>query len=66
MKKLFFINKQVIETLYKNFETLIIDCIYKINKYKIFLLTIIEHIVINFIFIINFIFLIKEIVNYYN
>ena len=49
MKKFLFINKQVIETLCKNFEVLIINCIYKINKYKIFLLTIIEHIIIDYI-----------------
>ena len=66
MKKLFFINKQIIKMLYKNFKVLIINCTYKTNKYKMFLLTIIEYIVINFTFIINIVFLIKKIVNYYD
>ena len=66
MKKFFFINKQMIKTLCKNFEILIMNCTYKMNKYKMFLLTIIEHIVIDFTFIINFVFLIKEIANYYD
>ena len=66
MKQFFFINKQVIETLCKNFEVLIINCTYKTNKYKMSLLTIIEHIVINFTFIVNFVFLIKETANYYD
>ena len=65
-KKAFFINKQVIKTLYKNFKILIINCIYKINKYKMLLLTIIEYMIINFTFIVNFTFLIKEIANYYD
>ena len=56
----------MIEILYKNCKILIINCIYKTNKYKISLLTIIEYIVINFTFIINFIFLIKKTANYYD
>ena len=66
IKKFFFINKQVIEVLCKNFEILIINCTYKTNKYRMFLLTIIKHIVIDFIFIINFVFLIKKIASYYD
>ena len=66
MKKLFFINKQMIEVLCKNFEVLIMNCTYKTNKYKMFLLTIIKHIVIDFTFIINFVFLIKKTANYYD
>ena len=66
IKKLFFINKQIIKALCKNSEILIMNCIYKINKYKMLLLIIIEHIIIDFIFIINFVFLIKKIASYYD
>jgi len=42
------------------------DCIYKINKYKISLLTIVEHISIGFTFIVDFAFLEKKTKKYYN
>jgi len=40
-----------------NIKILIINCIYKINKYKIFLFIIIEIIVLNIIFYVEFYFI---------
>ena len=50
--------------LHLNIKILIINCIYKTNKYKIFLLIIIEIIVLNIIFYVDFCFIKKE--NYNN
>jgi len=50
--------------LYLNIEILIINCIYKTNKYKISFLIIIEIIVLNTIFYIEFCFIKSE--NYSN
>lgn len=56
----------MLEILRQNFKMLIIDCIYKTNKYKMFLLIICEIIFLNTIFIVDFVFLDREIKNYYN
>ncbi len=56
----------MLKILCKNSKILIIDCIYKTNKYKMLLLTICEIILLNTIFIVDFVFLDKEIKNYYN
>ena len=56
VKILFFVNKKMINILCKNFEMFIINCIYKINKYDMFLLNIVDHIFINIIFYIDFAF----------
>jgi len=56
----------MLEILCKNLEILIINYIYKTNKYKILLFTICKIIVLNTIFIVNFVFINKENKNYYN
>ena len=48
------------QMLVQNFEILIINCIYKINKYKISLLIIIDVINLNILFYVNFYFLSNE------
>ena len=57
IKKLFFVNKYVIDILRKNFEIIVINCIYKINKYCMLLFVIINHIALNISFYIVFAFL---------
>lgn len=56
----------MLEILCKNPKILIIDRIYKTNKYKMSLLTICEVIFLNTMFIVNFVFLDKEIKSYYD
>ncbi len=56
----------MLEILCKNLKILIINCIYKTNKYKILLLIICEIIFLDTTFIVDFVFLDKEIKNYYN
>ena len=57
---LFFMKKNIIEILKNNFEILLMNCIYKINKYKMFFLIIVKHIFLNIIFYVKFVFLINE------
>ncbi len=66
IKKFFFIYKNILVILCKNLKILIINYIYKINKYKILLFTIYKIITLDTIFIINFIFIKKKNKNYYN
>jgi len=56
----------MLEILCKNSKILIINCIYKTNKYKLLLLTICEIIVLDIIFIVDFVFIEKENKNYYD
>lgn len=66
IKRLFFVDKEVIDVLYKNSEVLIMDCTYKTNKYKMPLLAIVGHTSIGTTFIVGFAFLAKETKEYYN
>ena len=65
VKKLFFVKKDILEVLYKNSEILIMNWIYKINKYKISLLTIDDVTSLNSTFLIEFAFLTKKNEHYY-
>ena len=56
----------MLKILCKNLKILIINCIYKTNKYKILLLTICEITFVSITFIVNFVFLNKKIKSYYN
>ena len=60
IKQLFFVNKIIKKVLCKNFKILIINCIYKINKYKISMFVIIKIIALKFSFYINFAFFKKK------
>ena len=57
---MFFVNKNVVKIFIKNLNVLIIDCTYKINKYKIFLITIADQILLKITFLIDFVFLLNE------
>lgn len=62
VKRLFFVNKIIFKNLLiKNFEVLIMNVIYKTNRYKMFLLIIVYETIFNTIFYIIFAFLIDEI-----
>ncbi len=56
----------MLEILCKNLKILIINYIYKINKYKILLFTICKIIVLDTIFIVDFVFIEKQNKNNYN
>ena len=60
MRRLFFVNKHVKKILIKNFEIIIMNCTYKINKYKMSLLVIMSHTILSTSFYIDFAFLKKE------
>ena len=60
VKRLFFVHKFIKNVLCKNFEILIIDCTYKINKYKMSIFVIMKVIVLRINFYIDFAFLKKE------
>ena len=61
MKRLFFVNKHIKKIFNKNFEMLIMNCIYKINKYRMSLL-----IVMNVIALRNNFYIVKIFLNYEN
>ena len=65
LKYFFFISKCMQLLLIKYYKMLIINCIYKINKYKILLLIIIEIIFSNIIFYVEFCFIKNEIFENY-
>ena len=61
VKRLFFVNKIILENfLIKNFEILIMNCIYKINRYKMFPLIIVDETILNITFYVAFAFLIDK------
>ena len=60
VQRLFFVNKHVQKILCKNFEMLIMNCIYKINKYEMSLFVIMNFIALKTNFYINFAFLKSE------
>ena len=60
LKKLFFVNNDVKKILRKNFEIIVMNYIYKINKYNMFLMIIMNHIAIYINFYIDFAFLKNE------
>jgi len=55
------VHKNILEILCKNLKILVINCIYKTNKYKILLFTICKVIVLDTIFIVDFVFIKKRI-----
>ena len=60
MRKLFFVNKHVADIFRKNFEIIIMNVTYKINKYEISLFVIINYTALNNSFYIVFAFLKKK------
>ena len=61
VKRLFFVNKGILRNLLiKNYEILIMNAIYKINRYKISLLVIVDETTLNIIFYVVFAFLSDE------
>ena len=60
VKILFFVNKKMMNIICKNFEILIMNCTYKINRYEMFLLNIVDIIFINIIFYIDFAFIYEK------
>ena len=60
IKRMFFVDKNVIKIFIKNSNILIVDCTYKINKYKMFLMIIANQIELKAIFFINFVFISNE------
>ena len=65
IKTLFFVNKNIKNILCKNLEMLVINYTYKTNRYNMFLLNIVHHIVIKITFYIDFAFIDKEKKNRY-
>ncbi len=57
---LFFVEKYIFELLKNNWKVLLMNCIYKINKYKLSLLVIVDHISLSTTFYVDFAFLTKE------
>ena len=57
---MFFVDKNVIRILSQNNEILILDCTYKINKYKMSLMIIADQTVLRIIFLIEFAFIFDE------
>ena len=57
---MFFVKKNVIKIFIHNSKMLIVDYIYKTNKYKIFLIIIVNQTVFEPIFFINFAFIANE------
>ena len=55
-----FVNKHVADIICKNPEVIVIDCTYKINKYRMPLLVIIDHTALNISFYIAFVFIESE------
>ena len=60
LRRLFFVNNDVKKILRKNFEILVMNCIYKINKYDMSLMIIMSHTAIDTSFYIDFAFLEKK------
>ena len=60
LRRLFFVNNDVKKILRKNFEILVMNCIYKINKYDMSLMIIMSHTAIDTSFYIGFAFLEKK------
>ena len=60
LHRLFFVNNDVKKILCKNFEIFVMNCIYKINRYDMSLMIIMNHIAININFYIDFAFLKKK------
>ena len=60
VKRLFFVNKHIKKVLCKNFEVLVMDCTYKINKYGMSMLVVMNHISLSTSFYIGFAFIEKE------
>ena len=65
IKMLFFVDKNIINILRKNFEIFVINCIYKTNRFNMFLLNIVDHIFIETTFYIDFAFINKKRENRY-
>ena len=62
IQRLFFANMKISKKFFaRNYEIFIMNCIYKINKYKLFLLVIVDHICINITFYADLYFLFDEI-----
>ena len=59
-KRMFFVDKSVKKILCKNFEIVMMNCIYKINRYKMSLLSIVDHISLSTTFYIVYVFLANE------
>jgi hypothetical protein len=57
---LFFVENYIYELLKNNWEVLLMNCIYKINKYKLSLLVIVDHISLSITFYVDFAFLTKK------
>ncbi len=57
---LFFVEKHTSKLLKNNWEVLLMNCIYKINRYKLLLLVIVDHISLSTIFYVDFAFLTRE------
>jgi hypothetical protein len=57
---LFFVEKHIFELLKNNWKVLLMNCIYKINKYKLSLFVIVDHISLSITFYVDFAFLTKE------
>ena len=62
---LFFVDKNIINILRKNFEIFVMNCIYKTNRFNIFLLNIVDHTFIETTFYIDFAFIDKKRENRY-
>jgi histone-lysine N-methyltransferase SETD2 len=57
---LFFVEKHTFKLLKNNWKILLMNCIYKINKYKLSLLVIVDYISLSIIFYVDFAFLTRE------
>ncbi len=57
---LFFVEKHIFELLKNNWKILLMNCIYKIDKYKFSLFVIVDHISLSITFYVDFAFLTKE------
>jgi hypothetical protein len=57
----FFVEKHIFELLKNNWKILLMNCIYKINKYKFSIFIIVYHIFLSIIFYVDFAFLTKKI-----
>ena len=65
IKILFFVDKNIINILRKNFEIFVMNCIYKTNRFNMFLLNIVDHIFIETTFYIDFAFIDRKRENRY-
>ena len=60
VKRFFFVNKHVKNIFNDNFEIVVMNCIYEINKYKMSLMIIMKHISLKTFFYIDFVFIEKK------